>query len=121
LKEKFHGIHLISNFNNCTCIDKYFKDKYYVKQWLEQIIKDSGLTILGDLFYSFGENVGFTGMIVLAESHVAIHTWPELKKVDCDVYVCNVTQDNSLKAEYIYLALKDLYQPENENFYKIKR
>jgi len=118
---KNRGIHFISNFNNCKGEESILIDSNLVREWLKNIIKDSRLNIVGDCFYSFGDKCGFTGVIILAESHVSIHTWPELKKVDCDVYVCNVTQDNTSKAEYIYLALKSLYQPDYENFYKVER
>jgi spermidine synthase len=39
-----------------------------------------------------------TGTVLLAESHLAIHTWPETGSVTIDVYVCNFSADNSGKA-----------------------
>ena len=36
-----------------------------------------------------GQRGGVTGVVLLAESHVAIHTWPELGNVTLDIYVCN--------------------------------
>jgi S-adenosylmethionine decarboxylase len=47
------------------------------------------------------EQNGFTGVLLLAESHLAIHTWPELHGVTLDVYVCNYGQNNSEKAEHL--------------------
>jgi spermidine synthase len=41
---------------------------------------------------------GVTGTVLLAESHLAIHTWPETGSVTIDVYVCNFSADNSGKA-----------------------
>ena len=41
---------------------------------------------------------GITGVVLLAESHLALHTWPELGAVTLDVYVCNVGGDNSARA-----------------------
>jgi spermidine synthase/S-adenosylmethionine decarboxylase len=60
-----------------------------------------GLTPVGQLFHQFGsadEPAGATGAVVLAESHLAIHTWPELRAVTLDLYVCNFSQDNSAAA-----------------------
>ena len=57
----------------------------------------SGMTIVGDSFHQF-EPAGVTGTVLLAESHLAIHTWPEHGFVTIDVYVCNYTTDNSAKA-----------------------
>ena len=47
-----------------------------------------------------------TGTVLLAESHLAIHTWPEAGFVTVDVYVCNYTTDNTAKAERVFKALE---------------
>ena len=44
-------------------------------------------------------------MVLLAESHLAVHTWPELDAVTLDVYVCNFGADNSERAEILTQAL----------------
>ena len=61
-----------------------------------QATRDAGLTVVGDAFYQF-EPQGVTGTVLLAESHLAIHTWPERSFVTVDVYVCNLATDNSDK------------------------
>ena len=43
-----------------------------------------------------------TGTVVLAESHLAIHTWPETGDVTLDVYVCNFSRDNSGRARQVF-------------------
>ena len=68
-------------------------------------VEASGLTIVGDSFYQF-QPQGVTGTVLLAESHVAIHTWPEAGFVTVDVYVCNYTTDNTAKAERVFAALE---------------
>ena len=53
------------------------------------------------VFHQFGsaiEPAGATGAVILAESHLAVHTWPELFAVTLDLYVCNFSQDNSAAA-----------------------
>ena len=75
-------------------------------------INESGLTPLGELFHTF-DGGGVTGTVVLAESHLAIHTWPELNSVALDVYVCNFTQDNSAKARRVVDDLAGLFAPED--------
>ena len=54
---------------------------------------------------------GATGAVVLAESHLAIHTWPERAEATLDIYVCNVTADNSRKAERLYAELLAALKP----------
>jgi S-adenosylmethionine decarboxylase len=49
--------------------------------------------------------------VVLAESHVAVHTWPELDAVTLDIYVCNYSQDNRAAAEATYAALCAAFRP----------
>ncbi|MFN4195262.1 MAG: S-adenosylmethionine decarboxylase family protein [Thermosynechococcus sp.] len=67
---------------------------------------------LGELFHQFGEAGGVTGAVVLAESHLAIHTWPEKRYVTLDVYVCNYSQDNRGKAQALFDQLVAVFDPE---------
>lgn len=54
---------------------------------------------------------GITGVVLLAESHLAVHTWPELGAVTLDTYVCNVGADNSARAHALMTALIALFSP----------
>lgn len=54
---------------------------------------------------------GITGVVLLAESHLAVHTWPELRAVTLDTYVCNVGADNSSRAHALMTALIALFSP----------
>ena len=55
---------------------------------------------------------GITATVLLAESHVCIHTWPEQKAVTLDVYVCNFGADHSAKARALMDALVRRFNPE---------
>jgi spermidine synthase len=66
--------------------------------------------VLGDFFHQFGDD-GFTGTLVLAESHIAIHTWPETSTVALDVFVCNHSRDNSDKAQQLFNDVLNLLKP----------
>ena len=83
-------------------------------------VDESGLTIVGDRFFQF-EPQGVTGTVLLAESHLAIHTWPELGFVTVDVYVCNYTTDNTAKAERVFDVLERALQPARKRFQAIHR
>ncbi len=95
-------------------------DAAALRQFCHDSINRAGLTILGDLFHEF-DGGGVTGTVVLAESHLAIHTWPELQSVTLDVYVCNYTQDNSAKARQVVTDLMDLYRPEEHVQHDVPR
>lgn len=56
---------------------------------------------------------GITGVVLLAESHLAIHTWPELGAVTLDTYVCNVGTDNSTRAHALMAVLIALFSPKH--------
>jgi len=60
-------------------------------------------------------------MILLAESHLALHTWPEQSAVTLDVYVCNFSKDNSEKAETLLQALIGHFDPRSFERHQIRR
>ena len=95
-------------------------DAAALRQFCHDSINRAGLTILGDLFHEF-DGGGVTGTVVLAESHLAIHTWPELQSVTLDVYVCNYTTDNSAKARQVVTDLMGLYRPEEHVQHDVPR
>ena len=71
--------------------------------WKEILIdgaKKSGATVLSDHFHHFGEGYGIAGVIVLAESHISIHTWPEKNYAAIDVFMCG-TCDPEVAVDHI--------------------
>ena len=64
---------------------------------------------------------GVTGTVLLAESHLAIHTWPERSFVTVDVYVCNLATDNSEKAKRLFSALEAQLKPARTKYQVIHR
>ena len=65
------------------------------------------------LFHTFPDtdfgNSGVTATVLLAESHLCLHTWPEQCAVTLDVYVCNFGADHSAKAHALMDALLALF------------
>ena len=79
-----------------------------------QAVRTAGLSGVAELMHRFGPadgQSGITGVVLLAESHVAVHTWPELGAVTLDVYVCNYGGDNSDKARALLDALIAAFAP----------
>lgn len=86
----------------------------------------AGLTPLGAYFYQFvdevsGDAAGVTGTVVLAESHLAIHTWPESGDVTLDVYVCNFSRDNSDRARRVFERVIAAMGPEDRVDHEVVR
>ena len=73
----------------------------------EQSARDAGLRVVARQFHAFAPDGdgGHTGVLLLAESHLAVHTWPELRAVTLDVFVCNRASDNTAKAQALLDAL----------------
>ena len=78
--------------------------------WKEILIdgaKKSGATVLSDHFHHFGDGYGLTGVIVLAESHISIHTWPEKNYAAIDVFMCG-TCDPEVAVDHITSKINTL-------------
>ena len=115
------GLHLIGDLFECSCDLSIFTDSKFLENTCSSFVQNAGLTEVGRFFHQFDGEGGVTGMIVLAESHMSLHTWPEKKYVTLDVYVCSYTQDNREKAKNLFTALEDLFQPTNKNYKEIDR
>nr|WP_290227354.1 S-adenosylmethionine decarboxylase [Trichocoleus desertorum] len=67
---------------------------------LQSVVGQVGLTIVGELAFTFQPH-GVSAIAMLAESHVALHFWPEKAKVTVDIHVCDFEQGNQVKAEQL--------------------
>ena len=93
-----HGLHLTAELYGCRCERRLLDDAGALRELCLAVCSLPGLTPLAEVFHQFGgssEASGATGAVVLAESHLAVHTWPESAAVTLDLYVCNFSQDNS--------------------------
>lgn len=59
---------------------------------LTQAALAAGATVLSDQFHQFGGHGGVTGVLVLAESHITVHTWPEHHYAAFDIFMCGDAQ-----------------------------
>lgn len=72
------------------CIATINLDQFYDADIVDAMIEACakfGLTIVSKAFYTF-KPVGFTAVLLLAESHFAVHTWPEKKMMKVDLFTC---------------------------------
>jgi S-adenosylmethionine decarboxylase proenzyme len=108
------GIHLLAELHGCDGAQPLMRSCAAVEQLLLGACAAAGLTAVGTRFHQFGAPdaaAGVTGVVLLEESHVCIHTWPELGCVTLDVYVCNFSRDNSRAARACLRSLVDAYAP----------
>ena len=66
----------------------------------------AGATVLTHRWHHFGEGHGYTGVVILAESHISVHTWPEKGYAAIDIFMCGDCDPLSTK-DIIY----DFYKP----------
>ena len=114
------GIHLLGEWYDCPADTPEFTRAEPLRALCLQAAEASGLVIVGDCFNQF-EPQGVTGTVLLAESHLAIHTWPEFGFVTIDVYVCNLLTDNKSKAERLFRSLEAALKPQRTKFHAIER
>ena len=115
-----NGLHLIGDLGGCRCDPRrLLEGKRFEAECLE-MVRAAGLTVMDSSFHQF-EGSGFTGTVVLAESHLAIHTWPERNGLTLDVYVCNFSGDNSEKARTLFRSLVEYFQPQEAACHEIDR
>lgn len=109
-----HGLHLTADLLGVAPTLPLMSDPDSLASLCRQAILQAGLTGVAELFHRFSpedDQSGITGVVLLAESHLAIHTWPELGGVTLDVYVCNYGADNSAKAKALMAALIAAFEP----------
>lgn len=120
-----HGLHLTADLYRCHCDLSLMIDEGALADLCRDATLAAGLTIVGEKWHVFpdyqGEPGGVTGTLLLAESHLAIHTWPERRGVTLDVYVCNFEDDNSAKAQGLLDALVRAFRADQSQYQRIMR
>jgi S-adenosylmethionine decarboxylase len=81
---KFAGTHLLVDLWGASRLD----DPAHIDAALREAAVTAGATILHSHFHHFTPNGGVSGVVVLAESHISIHTWPERDFAAVDIFMC---------------------------------
>ncbi|MBI2098164.1 MAG: adenosylmethionine decarboxylase [Candidatus Wildermuthbacteria bacterium] len=94
-KQTHLGTHIIAELFGCKKLD----DLKFVAQSLKEAARICGASILHTKFHRFSPH-GITGYILLAESHISIHTWPECGYAAVDVFTCGL-MDTEKAVQYL--------------------
>ncbi len=110
------GLHLTADLHGCAAGRPALTEPDALRRLCLASVAAAGLSPVGELFHRFapaapGLPAGITGVVLLAESHLAVHTWPEQRAVTLDVYVCNFGADNSARAHQLLAALAEAFAP----------
>ncbi|MBW3656794.1 MAG: S-adenosylmethionine decarboxylase [Gemmatimonadetes bacterium] len=106
------GLHLTADLYQCRCDAVWLTNAEQLGPWCLQAVEAVGLQPVGRMFHSLPGAGGVTAAVLLAESHVCLHTWPGQRAVTVDVYVCNSGDDHSAKARGLMYALVNRFAPE---------
>jgi len=111
MKIKRAGIHLICEFWQIQWINSTKK----ILKVLREAAKASGSKVVGESFYEFNP-YGFSAIVLLAESHISLHYWPEYNYLAIDIFTCGKT-----KPYKALEVLKKSFVPKNIQIVEIKR
>jgi S-adenosylmethionine decarboxylase len=80
------GNHVLADFYDVT--NAILADVDALETLLRASAQSAGAHVLSSHFHSFGAGAGVTGVVLLAESHISIHTWPESRFAAADIFMC---------------------------------
>nr|WP_206606433.1 adenosylmethionine decarboxylase [Steroidobacter cummioxidans] len=78
------GVHLIIDLHGANRLD----DQPLMERTLRRCVESAGATLLHIHLHRFEPNGGISGVAVLAESHISIHSWPERSYAALDIFMC---------------------------------
>ncbi|OYO31599.1 adenosylmethionine decarboxylase [Janthinobacterium sp. PC23-8] len=101
-----HGTHLLADLSGVAAAS--LRDCAALEALLRQAAIEAGAQVLHGHFHSFGQEAGVTGVLLLAESHISIHTWPEAGFAAVDIFMCGTARPQ-LALDIISTELKARY------------
>ncbi len=110
--ERFAGTHLIVDLLGAH----HLTDPDYIERTLRRCVELAGARLLHIHLHHFGEGGGVSGVAVLAESHISIHTWPERAFAAVDVFMCGQTRPEATIA-----VLQAAFRPSQIKLEELRR
>ena len=96
------GKHLLLELRNCD--EEVLNDLSFLKSVLLAAADKAGATVLGESFHRFNPH-GISGVVIIAESHLFIHTWPEYGYAAADIFTCGNSVEPEKAAEILVRKL----------------
>lgn len=96
------GRHLLVELHDCN--REALNNLDLIREVMVKAAVDCGAVVLGDSFHRFSPQ-GVSGVVVIAESHLSVHTWPEYGYAAADIFTCGVTVDPQIAAEVLIEGL----------------
>ena len=102
-KALVYGYHVYGNLYDCD--PEILKNETLLVQIVKDAATKAQVNVLSIFYYKFSPEGGVSVIAIVAESHIAIHTWPEYRFATVDVYTCGNTANPMVAFEYIAKAL----------------
>jgi S-adenosylmethionine decarboxylase len=84
------GRHVLADFRGVQA--DLLRDAKVLEAQLIAAARAAGANVLSAHFHHFGEGAGVTGVVMLSESHISIHSWPEHRFAALDIFMCGAAQ-----------------------------
>lgn len=108
------GRQILVEFYKCN--DEILKNCTLIEQYMVDACKLAQATVVASTFHEFSP-FGVSGVVVIAESHVAIHTWPEYGYAAVDIFTCGETID----PWKIFKYLEEKFESAQSSMMEMKR
>jgi S-adenosylmethionine decarboxylase len=119
------GLHLTADLSGCRCPITRLTDATELLAFCIRSVQEAGLQAVSQLSHRFPDTEagpgGVTATVLLAESHLCVHTWPEQAAVTLDVYVCNMGGDHSQRARSLLDTLLRYFAPDSAQQHTLHR
>lgn len=119
------GLHLTADLRGCRCPLAHLTDATELLAFCARSVQEAGLQAVSQLSHRFPDTEagpgGVTATVLLAESHLCVHTWPEQAAVTLDVYVCNMGGDHSHRARSLLDTLLHHFDPDSTQQHTLHR
>jgi len=92
------GRHLLMELEDCN--EETLNDLEALRETLLTAAAEAGATVMGESFHRFNPH-GISGVVVIAESHLFIHTWPEYGYAAADIFTCGTSVQPEKAAELL--------------------
>lgn len=98
------GKHIIADLYGVS--KELISDEGQIKDIIEKVIREAKLTKVGSVYRQFNPS-GVTGIVLIGESHISVHTWPEYELVNLDIFTCG----DVTKTEKAFKLLLSHFKP----------
>ena len=114
------GVHLLAEWYGCGVPRALIEDAARLRRLCLSAAQGADLPVVDQLFCQRAP-AGVNGMMLLGESHLAIHTWPDVRCVSLDVFVGRPYRNPRARAHAVHAFLKEGLMPSKENLLQVNR